>query len=56
MAPTSQVYFSLITQVGGGKEVRGSKHAEARHIISPLVPWAELSHMVTSICRGGWEM
>lgn len=30
MAPKSQVYFSLTTQVGGGMEVRGSKHGGCR--------------------------
>lgn len=30
MALTSQVYFSLTTQVGGGMEVRGSKHGGCR--------------------------
>lgn len=40
MAPTSKVYFSLTTQVGGGMDGRGSKgveNVEARCIMSPPV-------------------
>lgn len=42
----------------GAWRVEGAsmEDGEVRSIMSPLVTWAELSHMATRNYEGGWEM